>query len=123
MTGQTRVLYNGACPVCRAEIDHYARYRTARGLPIVFDDLNRSDTAAWGISKEDAARRLHVRHEDRIYSGFPAFLLLWQQMPRYRPLAKVAGLPGFRHVAAGLYDRVLAPALYARHRRRMQRGA
>ena len=44
----TEVLYNARCPVCRAEIDHYAGYARARDLPVTFHDLNSRDLANWG---------------------------------------------------------------------------
>jgi len=39
------ILYNGACPVCRAEIHHYRDSAEAAGAPLRFDDLNASDLA------------------------------------------------------------------------------
>lgn len=121
----TRVLYNHDCPVCRAEITHYADYAGREGLAIGFDDLNRVDLGMWGVTADQAARRLHVVHAGRVTSGIPAFIALWQQMPRYRWLAWIVALPGIRHIATAIYDYVLAPALYRTHLRRMrqmQRG-
>lgn len=122
MPEQTRVLYNAACPVCAAEINHYDRYTQANGLPIRFEDLGAEDLTAWGLTREDAAKRLHVLHEGQIHAGIPAFLVLWEQMPRYRWLRRIVGLPGIRHGAVFTYDRILAPALYAWHKRRQKRG-
>ncbi|MEO0390529.1 MAG: DUF393 domain-containing protein [Pseudomonadota bacterium] len=115
----TDVLYNADCPVCRFEIDHYADYTARTALPIRFDDLNSEDMAQWDIDPDDAARRLHVRKDGQVYAGIPAFLVLWSDMPRYRWLARLIGLPVIRQVASAVYDYVLAPALYAWHRRRV----
>ncbi len=119
-TGDMRVLYNAECPVCRFEIDHYARRVTAQGLPVRFDDLNRADLGEWGVSADAAARRLHVLRDGQVISGIPAFLALWQAMPRYRWLAWVVGLPGVRGLATLIYDHVAAPVLYRWHLRRQQ---
>lgn len=119
----TRVLYNHDCPVCRAEITHYADYAGREGLAIGFDDLNRVDLGMWGVSADQAARRLHVVHEGRVLSGIPAFITLWQQMPRYRWLARIVGLPGLRQIATVVYDHILAPVLYWTHLRRLRRNA
>jgi predicted DCC family thiol-disulfide oxidoreductase YuxK len=118
-----RVLYNADCPVCRAEIDHYAAHAAARDLPIRFDDLNGPDITLWGISPDSAARRLHVLHEGRVVAGMEAFRLLWDAMPRYRWLARVTGWPGVRQAADVVYDRVAAPYLYRAHLRRVARAA
>ena len=117
-TPSTAVLYNAECPVCNFEISHYAGYAAREGLPIRFDDLNGAGREAWGLSADQAARRLYVLHEGQLTSGIPAFLVLWRQMPRYRWLARVVGLPGVRQVAGLVYDHVLAPLIYRWHLRR-----
>lgn len=117
----TRVLYNGDCPVCSFEIGHYAKYSQKRALPLAYDDLSECDLASWGVSRDAAAKRLHVMQGGEIYAGIPAFLVLWQEMPRYRWLARIVGVPGVRQVASLVYDYALAPALYAWHRRREAR--
>ena len=120
---KTAVLYNADCPVCSFEIDHYAAYATREGLPIRFDDLNSVARAAWGIDADTAARRLYVLHNGKLTSGISAFLVLWQQMPRYRWLARIVALPGIRQLAEALYDHVLAPLIYRWHLRRQRKRA
>lgn len=123
MSDETQVLYNAACPVCRAEIDHYAAYSVRNALPIQFEDLNAVQLDAWGLTEEDAARRLHVMKNGAPYSGIPAFLVLWQDMPRYRLLARVVALPIINWFAVQTYDYVLAPLLYRWHMHRQKRRA
>jgi len=120
---ETEVLYNADCPVCRFEIDHYASYAQREALAIRFDDLNGAERSRWDIDPEDAARRLHVRKDGQIYAGIPAFIVLWQDMPRYRWLARLVALPGVHWAACKVYDHVLAPALFAWHKRRQRRAA
>jgi predicted DCC family thiol-disulfide oxidoreductase YuxK len=117
----TAVLYNANCPVCNFEISHYARYAGNAGLAIRFDDLNTDARDQWGIDADTAARRLYVLHDGVLTSGIPAFLVLWAQMPRYRLLGRIVGLPGIRHVAGLAYDHVLAPVIYRWHLRRLRR--
>jgi predicted DCC family thiol-disulfide oxidoreductase YuxK len=119
----TSVLYNAACPVCSFEIGHYAGYCRDKGLPIRFDDLNSPALDRWGIDADTAARRLYVVHDGQLSSGIPAFLVLWAQMPRYRWLSRVVGLPGIRQLAGLTYDHVLAPVIYRWHLRRQRRTA
>lgn len=118
-----RVLYNASCPVCRAEIDHYASVSLRHDLPLRFDDLNGPDLALWGITPDQAARRLHVLREGRVLSGLEAFRAIWSVLPRYRWLARVTGWPVVRPLASALYDHVLAPVLYRAHLRRISRAA
>ena len=118
---QTKVLYNDSCPICSFEINHYAAYAKRHGLPIRFDDLNGPERASWGIDEDTAARRLYVLRDGALTSGIPAFLILWQDMPRYRWLATLVGLPGIKQVASAVYDHALAPAIYRWHLRRKSR--
>ena len=117
---KTSVLFNANCPVCNFEIQHYAQYAVANDLPIRFDDLNSGARNQWGLDADTAARRLYVLHEGRLTSGIAAFLVLRAQMPRYRWLARVVGLPGIRQVASAAYDHVLAPVIYRWHLRRLR---
>lgn len=116
----TSVLYNSQCPICAAEIRHYARYASEAGLPIRFDDLNSDAREQWGLDCDTAARRLYVLHDGKLTSGISAFLILWAKMPRYRVLATIMGLPGLRQLAAAAYDHIFAPALFRRHLRRQR---
>ena len=117
---KTSVLYNATCPVCNFEIQHYARYAGANNLPIRFDDLNSDARVQWGLDADTAARRLYVLHDGVLTSGIPAFLVLWAQMPKYRWLAKVVGLPGVKQLAVVTYDFALAPAIYRWHLHRLR---
>ena len=122
-SARTSVLYNATCPVCNFEIQHYAKYSGANDLPIRFDDLNSGARAQWGLDADTAARRLYVLHDGTLTSGIPAFLVLWAQMPKYRWLARIVGLPGIRQGASLAYDHILAPAIYRWHLRRLRRQA
>ena len=115
------VLYNADCPVCNFEIQHYARYAGQAGLPIQFDDLNSDAREQWGLDADSAAKRLYVLHKGTLTSGIPAFRVLWAQMPRYRWLALIVGLPVVFKAACGVYDHVLAPAIYRLHLRRLRK--
>jgi predicted DCC family thiol-disulfide oxidoreductase YuxK len=115
---RTRALYNGDCPICDAEMCHYAGYVQAKDLSIAFDDLNRTDLTAWGVTEDQAARVLHVLHDGRLHVGMAAFVVLWTQMPRYAWAARLARLPGVFGVLDWGYRRIAAPWLYRRHLRR-----
>jgi len=118
---KTSVLYNANCPVCNFKIGHYARYADKAGLPIRFDDLNTDARNQWGLDADTAARRLYVLHDGVMTSGIPAFLVLWAQMPRYRSLGRIVGLPGIRQIAGAAYDYALAPLIYRWHLRRLRK--
>lgn len=122
MTNKTKVLYNASCTVCSREIDHYDRLSQAQALAIQYDDLNDgSRLAEWGLTPDEAARRLHLRKDGQVYGGIPAFIILWQEIPQMRWLARVVSLPGVHGLACVVYDHVLAPILYRWHLKRQQK--
>lgn len=122
MTRDLTVIYNARCPICAREIDAYRRYATRRDLPIRFQPLQTAELARWGLTPEDAARRLHAIRDGRLLDGGDAFRAMWAAMPRFAWLARLTGLPGVRAATDAVYDRILAPALYALHRRRVRRA-
>ena len=107
------VLYDGACPLCRAEIGVY------RGLPsdtpLCFADVSTQGQALpAGLSREQLLARFHVQHADgRVESGARAFLALWATLPGWRWLARLGRLPGMPTLMEGLYRLFLVfrPAL------------
>jgi predicted DCC family thiol-disulfide oxidoreductase YuxK len=118
------VLYNGQCPICSAEIEHYRAQAQAAGADMCFTDLNTANLDGWGLTTETAARRLHVRDgAGGQVAGLAAFVALWQDLPRLRWLARVVNLPVLRHVAHWAYEWLAAPVLFQMHKRRQQRRA
>ena len=94
-SGQTlRVYYDGGCPLCRAEIDHYRRCAGAERLAFV--DVGRGIPApALGpdLDRDAALRRFHVRGTDgQLLSGAAAFARLWQTLPGWRWLGHLIAL-------------------------------
>jgi predicted DCC family thiol-disulfide oxidoreductase YuxK len=118
------VLYDGACPLCRAEIGVY------RGLPsdtpLCFADVSAQGQALpAGLSREQLLARFHVQHADgRVESGARAFLALWATLPGWRWLARLGRLPGVPTLMEGAYRAFLVfrPALQ-RVVRRGSRGS
>lgn len=123
MPQDTRVLYNDDCPICAFEIGHYRAHAEKSGLSLRFDPLSGPDLTQWGVSRDEAARQLHVLKNGEVLAGIDAFIALWQEMPRYRWLAGLVSLRVIRPLAGLVYDRLLAPLLYRAHLRRQARAA
>ena len=85
------VYYDGACPLCTAEIDHYRRCRGADGIAFV-DVASTSPDAGADLTREAALARFHVRQADgKLLSGAAAFARLWRGLPGWRWLGRIAG--------------------------------
>jgi predicted DCC family thiol-disulfide oxidoreductase YuxK len=122
------VYYNGACPICGAEVRHYRELATRSDAPLAWVDIvaEREALCGYGIDATGAKRRLYAVLDDgRLLGGVDAFAALWQRLPRYRWLARLVRVPGLRQLAVVVYERVLAPGLvrYNQRRERRQRAA
>ncbi|MCJ2014284.1 thiol-disulfide oxidoreductase DCC family protein [Methylobacterium sp. J-076] len=92
-----RVYYDGGCPLCRAEIDHYRRCAGADRLTFV--NVGHGEAApdlGAGLDRNAALGRFHVRDADgRLASGAAAFARLWRTLPGWRWLGRLVELRVF----------------------------
>ena len=108
------VLYDGGCPMCRREIDHYRRCAGAHRLRWIDIDARPTLEADVGISRSAAMARFHVRTADgRWVTGAHGFAEVWSHLRGYRLVATVVRwlgvLPaldwGYTHFARWRLDR------------------
>ena len=88
------VFYDGDCPLCRREIDHYRRVDRASRLCWVDAASEPDSLGDFGLTFDVAMAELHVLDEAGQWQrGVDAFLVIWDHLPRYRWLtALVRGL-------------------------------
>ncbi|MGI9506912.1 MAG: thiol-disulfide oxidoreductase DCC family protein [Geminicoccaceae bacterium] len=118
------VLYNGSCPVCRREIEHYQRLDDRDGQGLGFTDISEPAPVLKerALTRDEVKRRLHVIDVDgRLLVGVPAFAAVWDHLPRYRWLSAIVRLPFLRSLVPWLYE-IIAFGLYQADKRRQQRG-
>lgn len=87
------VYYDGACPLCRREIEHYRAQQGAEAIAWV--DVAASDAAPEpDLAREQALARMHVRRADgTLAGGALAFAQIWSELPRYVWLGRIASWP------------------------------
>lgn len=85
---RTTVFYDGECPLCRREINHYRRLQGAGSLDWI--DAARDDAALaeFGLQRETAMARFHVIDASgHWHTGAWGFIELWRHLPAYRWVA------------------------------------
>ena len=100
------VYYDGKCGLCRKEISHYKKIATEGQF--IWSDIahDAAPLSQLDVSQMDALRRLHATDRNgKLHIGVDAFILIWGQLPTWRPLAILVGLPVVRYIAAMLYNR------------------
>lgn len=99
---EATVFFDGSCPLCRAEIDHYRRRDSKGALRLVDVSAPCPDLPA-GLDRAAAMARFHVLAADgRLLSGAAAFAEVWRHVPLWRWAWRLATLPGMtRALEAG----------------------
>ncbi|MEM6942343.1 MAG: DUF393 domain-containing protein [Pseudomonadota bacterium] len=98
------VFFDGACPVCRREIETYQRMAGAEAMEWV--DVSAVPEEALPEGKDRAAllARFTVRRADgELADGAAGFLSVWRAMPRTAGIAKVLDRPPVTWIAEGAY--------------------
>jgi len=98
------VFYDGKCGLCRREINHYIRIAPSGIFAWVDITVTPEPFTALGYKVSDGLAALHVRDAGgKMHVGVDAFIAIWRQLPRWRALAVVAGLPLIHPLARMLY--------------------
>ncbi|OJF94954.1 thiol-disulfide oxidoreductase DCC family protein [Pararhizobium antarcticum] len=98
------VFYDGACGLCTREINHYRRIAPPGAFQWV--DVMRDGQALEKHNISLAAALLDLHSLDQngtVHRGVDTFLLIWRQIPRWRFVAKVAGLKPVTLVLKAIY--------------------
>ena len=103
------IYFDGSCPLCSAEINHYAS--RDGGDQLTFVDVSDKDAnLGMGLACGEAMRRFHVRLPDgTLLSGARAFVAVWASLPGWRWAALPAKIPGVTSVLEVAY-RAFLPA-------------
>ena len=110
--------FNESCNICRTEINHYKKINTTIDWVDVITNKNAlKDT---NLSPEELIRRLHVVKDNKLHKGLDAFLIVWEEIPRYKILSKFARLPLIYHFGWLIYE-LIALLLYFKNKTLLKR--
>lgn len=98
--GTVTIYFDGLCPLCSREIDHYRKARGAHRLRFVDITSPQFDAASEGVDPHLVHKVMHVKGVDgRFHTGVDAFIHIWKTLPGYRWLAKVVRKKPIHRVA------------------------
>ncbi|WP_415888953.1 thiol-disulfide oxidoreductase DCC family protein [Neptuniibacter sp. SY11_33] len=84
------VFFDGGCPLCKKEIRHYQRVDTDNSIEWVDIYLNPERLSNHKIELNAAMERLHsINSDGEINTGVASFLLIWENLPRYKKIARL----------------------------------
>lgn len=93
-TPHLSVFYDGACPLCAREIDHYRKKDKAGAIEYVDISLVGFDAKKWNLDSKKIRKHLHVldHQSGKIYTGVDSFIAIWKVIPGFYGFAKTAEL-------------------------------
>ena len=103
------VYFDGACPICSAEIAHYRHLPGAQACEWIDAASCADDELGPGLTRVSALRRFHVRRADgQLADGMRAFAALWSTLPRTAWLGRIASIGPIPAIFEGCYRIFLA---------------
>ena len=91
--GELVVLYDGSCPLCRAEISFYRRQDKYDALTFV-DVADAATSLPGSLARGPALARFHVFSPSAgLLSGAAAFAEVWKRLPGWKLLGVIASHP------------------------------
>ncbi|MFD2167526.1 thiol-disulfide oxidoreductase DCC family protein [Thalassotalea euphylliae] len=100
------VLYDGACPTCVEDRQKYERFKRIEHSNIIWLDLNTAPDVlnTFNIEEQDAISELHlIVNGKQVVKELDAYILLFAQIPRFKWLAVLIGLPLIKPLLSRYY--------------------
>lgn len=103
-SGLLTIFYDGACPLCTAEINVYRNCRGSEEVAFVDVSAHDSGLVAADLDKANALKRFHVRLTDgRLVSGAQGFGHVWLALPAWHWLGRIVLLPVMLRATEAVY--------------------
>lgn len=94
---QLSVYYDGLCPMCSFEIDHYRKKQGAERIRFVDIAADGFNAKVEGLDPKKVHKEFHVKDASgKIFAGVDAFVEIWRELGIFGPLDKAVNNKAFR---------------------------
>jgi predicted DCC family thiol-disulfide oxidoreductase YuxK len=112
------VFYDGSCPLCKKEINHYIRIDKDKKIGWIDISTDRLLLKKYEISYTDAMKQLHVIGQNgNLLIGVDAFMIIWRFLPYYQRLEQAVTLLHIKKPMVWVYD-IFAKQRYRKYLQR-----
>ncbi len=90
------IFYDGACPLCSKEINHYKRLDKQQKIDWcdISTDSGQEKLATYNLDWQGAMKHMHaIDRQGKMIRGAYVFKEMWQQLPFYRWPGKLLSIP------------------------------
>jgi len=99
------VFYDDRCPLCSREIEYYKKISPTTIINWCGISLHINTLEKHGVTYTESLKMLHaINAKGKTYRGVDAFILIWQQIPGWKWLARIVSLPVIYQVSKALYS-------------------
>lgn len=100
------IFYDGSCPLCRKEINHYRRIDDKQKIEWLDLTQHTDRLQAYNIKYQTAMEHLHgIDASGETVTGVAAFLLIWDNLDYYHYLSRIIRLLMLEKPLARIYQR------------------
>jgi predicted DCC family thiol-disulfide oxidoreductase YuxK len=103
-TFQLSVFFDGLCPLCSREIEHYRKLKGSSSIQWVDITRPEFDAVKEGLDPKLVHKFFHVKTQDgEIVAGVDAFIEIWKRLPSLKAWVELSRLPGVKSVMKAGY--------------------
>jgi predicted DCC family thiol-disulfide oxidoreductase YuxK len=88
------IFFDGLCPLCSREIDHYRKQSGSENLNFVDITNSAFSAESEGLDPHEVHKVMHIKRANgEVQTGVDAFIAIWDMLPRYKWLSRNAKQP------------------------------
>ncbi len=82
-----KVYYDGLCPLCDREINHYKKIDHKKTIDFIDISSDDFDPKSEGLNPKNVQKKFHVKNSNnKVLTGVDAFAAIWKHLNIFKPL-------------------------------------